>query len=89
MSESFDPVWYQCYLCQPHELELREEKFDSVNKKVHGVDVDEWVVLDETGLYFDGHLPAVLKLGFVELGQAGCAEGLLHKITEKLVWITA
>ena len=35
------------FLCEPHELELREEELDTAYQEVHRVDVHEGVLLHE------------------------------------------
>ncbi len=56
-------------LCQPHELELREEELDAAHEEVHRVDVHEGVLLHELVLHLHRHHVAVLHGGPVHLNQ--------------------
>jgi hypothetical protein len=62
---------------------LREDGLDCSDEEVHGVDVDEGMVLDVAVLNLDGHdLAGLLQASFVDLSEAGNSQRFFFKVSE-------
>lgn len=67
---------------------LWKEELDRPDQKVHGIDVNEGVVLDIAMLNFDRNiLTAVGQGGSVDLGQTCCSQWLFIEARENLFWL--